>query len=364
MKKILIKAYAQINLGDDLFIKMLCERYPDINFYIFATERYTKLDGLKLNNLYIKYNDNYYKKIIMKIGNYLNIPNLLEDNFSKNITGVVNIGGSIFIENNFSQEDYLIRSRNLKFGKNYFILGSNFGPYKSEKFKKDYEIFFENCKDVCFRDSKSYEMFKNISTVRQGQDIVFSLNTDNIIDNIENDYNLISVILPSKRKELKQMESEYFATMKKFIIESAKNNEKTKLMSFCKDEGDEIAISKILSMIPNEYHKKISVYYYRGNLNEALSIIKSAKRIVATRFHAMILGFVFNKPVFPICYSEKMINVLKDLEFKGNFVSFNKIAKFSYEKLLENKPLDESVLFKAKKGGEKHFNILDEFLNN
>lgn len=32
MKKVFLMAYARKNLGDDIFIKMLLEKYPEIDF--------------------------------------------------------------------------------------------------------------------------------------------------------------------------------------------------------------------------------------------------------------------------------------------------------------------------------------------
>ncbi|MGL6023278.1 MAG: hypothetical protein ACRC0F_01555 [Cetobacterium sp.] len=135
MKEILIKAYAHLNLGDDLFIKMLCERYEDTQFYLYATPKYEELKGIDSNNLNILINNNFFKKVLFRLGRKVGISNILEDLKSRKLDGVVNIGGSIFIENDFSEEDFKVRERNLKFGKNYFVLGSNFGPYKNEEFK-------------------------------------------------------------------------------------------------------------------------------------------------------------------------------------------------------------------------------------
>lgn len=71
MKKILIKAYTQLNLGDDLFIKILCERYENTEFYLFATPEYKNLKGIKTNNLKILYNDTFTKKVLFRLGKKL-----------------------------------------------------------------------------------------------------------------------------------------------------------------------------------------------------------------------------------------------------------------------------------------------------
>ena len=359
MKKILIKAYAQLNLGDDLFIKILCERYRGTDFYLFSSPEYKSLNGVKSENLKILYNDTFLKKSLFRLGRKIRIPNIIEDLKSKEMMGVVNIGGSIFIENDFSDEDFKVRERNLKFGKNYFVLGANFGPYKSEYYKEIYHDFFEKCHDVCFREKHSYDLFSDLENVRYGKDIVFTLKKE--YDEVEN-YTLFSVILPSARDKSIRNEAEYFNRLKQLALEIIKSGEKVKLMSFCKGERDEEAIQKLLNMIPNEYQKNIETYFYRGDMDEALEIICKAKNIVATRFHAMILGFTFEKPVFPIAYSKKMTNVLDDIGFTGNFCTLENLNNLTYEKFRENDILPKETLEKIKEDAELHFLKLDEFL--
>src|SRR5690625_2356463 len=42
MKKVMVYAYTQFNLGDDLFIKILCERYPETQFVLYAPKKYKR----------------------------------------------------------------------------------------------------------------------------------------------------------------------------------------------------------------------------------------------------------------------------------------------------------------------------------
>src|SRR5699024_1113213 len=79
---------------------------------------------------------------------------------------------------------------------------------------------------------------------------------------------------------------------------------------------------------------KTGIYNYTGNLNESLSIIKASKGIVATRFHSMILGWLFNKNVYPIIYSQKTDNVLSDTNLLGDFVWMQEIDKIKISSVL------------------------------
>ena len=139
-----------------------------------------------------------------------------------------------------------------------------------------------------------------------------------------------------------------------------KKKYKIVLMSFCKEQGDEIAINKILKQIKD---CNIEKYFYDGNINEAVSIIASSSIIVGTRFHANILGILYNKTIIPIAYSDKTINVLKDMKYKGKIFDVREMSKFNVEKLT-----DEDLKYKLdnielKKEAEKHFYELDLLLN-
>lgn len=57
MKRIMINAYTTFNLGDDLFIKVLCERYPNTEFILYAPKEY-KINFKNSSNLKVISNSN------------------------------------------------------------------------------------------------------------------------------------------------------------------------------------------------------------------------------------------------------------------------------------------------------------------
>lgn len=42
MKKVVLEAYTHANLGDDLFVKTICERYPKVQFYLQVAPGFDK----------------------------------------------------------------------------------------------------------------------------------------------------------------------------------------------------------------------------------------------------------------------------------------------------------------------------------
>ncbi|MDT2926290.1 polysaccharide pyruvyl transferase family protein [Lactococcus lactis] len=64
-------------------------------------------------------------------------------------------------------------------------------------------------------------------------------------------------------------------------------------------------------------------------MNKSLSKIAESEKIIATRFHAMILGWLFQKPTFVISYSQKTTQVIENSFNKQTFVDYNKVEKLN-----------------------------------
>ena len=52
---------------------------------------------------------------------------------------------------------------------------------------------------------------------------------------------------------------------------------------------------------------------YEGNIDEFLEKFESMENIIGTRFHSVILSQVFNQGLYPFIYSDKTLNVLRDI---------------------------------------------------
>src|SRR5699024_7019939 len=98
MKKILIRVYSATNLGDDLFIKILCNRYPSHKFYIIADKKHSK-PFKSIPNLKVINHASFIDKVILKLGFRFTSYNFLSKKLAKRTDSVIHIGGSIFIEN-------------------------------------------------------------------------------------------------------------------------------------------------------------------------------------------------------------------------------------------------------------------------
>jgi colanic acid/amylovoran biosynthesis protein len=364
MKKIYLRCVYRKNLGDDIFIYLLCNRYANSFFTLnySGANIVTPIENLKVINI----NFNIYR-IFRKISSIFNKRNFLETLALKyfKIDSIILIGGSLFMEPKNYRYD--LKDVNLKWydkiNKDSYIIGANIGPVYSETYIKNMkEQVFAKSKDICLRDAKSYEYVKELSNVRYASDIVFSLDVSKYLNINEEKKVIISVIdLIKKARQIKNPNLEKYEECICCLIESFINKGyKVELMSFCKEEGDEIAINRILSN--SKYSSQVSKYFYDGDIYDAIRELSTAKVIVGTRFHANILGLILNKTILPISYNDKTINMLNDLNFKGKIIDINDMDNFdsnsiTYEDL--NYKLDVSF---QKKDAERHFEVLDKVL--
>lgn len=343
--KIMIYAYTAHNLGDDLFIENLCTRYPDVEFHLYAPKKYTTTFK-HLQNLVILSNDTNLKKIRQRVRS---LPKT-----------AIYIGGSLFIEQTGWKKQWKTLARARKRHRVFFIIGANFGPYASDKFYQTYETFFATCKDVCFRDKKSYDLFKHIPQVRIANDIVFTQQLKPV--QITTPRIAISVIYPSIRASLVGYDDTYFTAIAKLAEQSVATGYEVVLMAFCKTERDDDAINHIMEKIDSTKEDSIKIFHYETNIKEALQIIETAETVIATRFHAMILGVMYRKKVFAVLYSNKMRTIIEENELNIGHCDIQKINRLQPENILQHATKANIALETIQDDAEKQFSILDVYI--
>ena len=310
MKKVYIHAYMAGNLGDDLMVKLLCKRYPKVKFFVFADESYqhryqdiTNLSVIAPPNKTVTFRDGIFKKTWNR------------DDIVRGSDAVVHIGGSVFVQHfddwsNFYQAD----SRLVRDSKKMFVIGANFGPYENPEYYQQYEQLFRQYTGICFRDQYSKNLFPNHNNITWAPDVVF---------NYQPKYRpptkkqvLISAIDLKDRGgkySICQYQKDYETFLQNLAICYLKKGYLVQFISFCKMQGDETAIQRMIGKIPSEYQENLSTYFYDTNLEECCSLFYESEIIVGTRFHSIILGWLAGKKVLPIIYDFKTRNTLADV---------------------------------------------------
>ncbi|KIL49363.1 polysaccharide pyruvyl transferase family protein [Jeotgalibacillus soli] len=361
-KKILVCAYYAKNIGDDLFLKILFDRYTNVQWDLLTANRnykhifkdyknvniiYTYRDisfGSKRYNLFFKINDLFLKY--------------------KKYDSLINIGGSIFMQSpawkmKLNERDYLVNHFR-RMNKKTFVLGANFGPYKDDIFVEKYHSLFKKYDDICFRDLYSYNLFKDLDNVRLAPDIVFSLNDKR--NKKKEKCAGFSIIDIEKREGLKEYKAHYNKKIVHLIQEYVDQGYEIKLFSFCENEGDLEAIKIIADKISDRNIDNVKIINYQGNIDKFLDEFYSCEIIVGTRFHSVILALLNDQGVFPIIYSDKTYNVLKDLDMEGNSNYIKDLDGLDIKNAVaaskHHKIKNKNILLEA----EKQFEKLDLFL--
>ncbi|HLR72302.1 MAG TPA: polysaccharide pyruvyl transferase family protein [Pseudogracilibacillus sp.] len=359
MKHVALHAYPFGNVGDDLFIHTVCERYPEVQFHLSVQTAFTK--GLKnIPNLTLHAADTTKAKL----RRWVRKGAVLPQKTLGNIDAIVYIGGSLFMEQDGWKKSFLTMKLLHQTGKPFFVIGANFGPYTSEDFRMTHELFFNVVQSVSFRDRRSYNIFSHLENVSYAPDVVFQhrMSRENHLTRAGN-HMLLSVIYPSVRKSLHDCDDTYFSAMARLIEQTLTENWQVTVSAFCPYEKDDQATGEIMNRVRHRRKKDVRMHTYDGDLEEVYTLFSQATHVVATRFHAMILGWLFEKCVLPISYSTKMDNVLADIDYNEPYPTVETVCQDVYKQVLA-RPATEIHLSPLATEAENHFKALDQLLNN
>lgn len=347
MKKVYIIAYSKMNLGDDLFIDMLVNRYKNVEFYS---------KNIQMESTAYKQNKNLYF-IDYNLDDLLNIDITDFDAF-------VYIGGSIFMEHAGGIEriqklnELAIKCRTLDIP--FYYISSNFGPYQTEEYKEIVAELFNNVTDICLRDKASFELFNSIENVRYAPDAILSYK----LEEVKKEPNTIgiSVINFKYRESQKIYEEKYYNVLTNSIEHYIEKGYKVKLFGFCEYEGDKNTADLLFSRLSNIQKKSVELVTYTGNIKSFLKKYSKVEYMICSRFHSMILSYLLKQKLYVLSYSNKITNVINDLNLIDTYHSLDEITELDCIKLddFNDVNFNESISKKA----ENQFKALDDLLLN
>ncbi len=357
--KVFIYAYDQLNLGDDLFIAFLVQRYPHVQFEMLVSPNY-KAAFAAHPNLHITDPNGGFSRLLQRIRP--SFRSRYHEMIKSRCDCCVYIGGSIFIE--YPTWRNIVNWWQYHTAKYpFFVLGANFGPYHEEAYRNTMKQVYDQTQDVCFRDRYSYELFRDCPNVRVAPDILFAQAFPKTEPKKQV---LVSVIDCRENHTALSFAADAYEDFLCEILERyAGEGYRILLASFCKAEGDEIACERIRERLENAKIPSDAVYYDGKNRTQLLEEIAASEMIIGTRFHATVLGMAAAeasdapKMLLPVIYSEKTKNMLCDIGYAGNTVDLRMDLS---KQPKEASAVDKNSIKMAAAGAEAHFLKLDQKL--
>jgi colanic acid/amylovoran biosynthesis protein len=367
MKKVLVHGYFRANLGDDLFFRALAVRYPDVRFYLPTTR--TEYDALLRDLPNVKVID-FCKVAKLTSRKIYMLPKLYSRLHMRRFDAVVCIGGSLFIDRKNPTKNDRIEAENYSFicdweyardaGVPYYVLGANWGPCYNDYFYDYFSRAFDSLEDLYFRDQASYREFAHKKAVRCGGDILMgnALISDACAGVARRKQIAVSPVNPAGKCEGAADPGSYYDSLATLCDSYVRQGYEVKLLSFCCDEGDETAIGEILSRTAEK--QGIEPVYYRGDWKEMLRTIAASELMVASRFHATVIGWTLGVPVYSLTYSEKTVNLIRDCGLEGSFARIGEISGLTPETVAAAAALPENT--EEFSGADRAFARLDLLL--
>lgn len=354
------------NFGDDLFFKILFDRYKNVDFYMYPPSQLLSeyQEKYAFNKNVIFYEDEEeYIKLLEDTHNddkkdcdiEVNIFPLVCER-ARNVDFYVNIGGSIFIQHDNWKDDDRFKLKEIMVNKPSFIIGCNFGPGDDEYYEY-YKNWFKGFNDICFRDNESYQKFKDLENARLADDVVLIYTQKHRFHPIGYDKTIgISVLDPTTTKKLKKYSTNYYnfivSTIKYYISIGFRIN----IYVFCENEGDLIAAQNVVKKLSKDELKNVSIIEYKKRINKFIRKWKKSKYIIGTRFHSNILAIVHGQSFLPIVYSDKTYNYLKNIDEDIEIYDILQLEKMKKDKIVYN---NVTLNYKS----DEQFIILDNYVN-
>ena len=302
--EILLEAYLDSNFGDDLFMHMLLQRYPDHRFYLMTSA------GQRM---------------------MFSRPNLSRIDYLDAESQLERYGAYVFVGGDFFSPlaDHISRYRRAhairENGGHVFILGCSLNRTYTEEEYRQVNAVFSEADFVSFRDEVSYrqcvEHMHNVHAVSSA-DMSFLLH-DDLLERSKR-HAMAGAMGISVRKRMGSDEdgtySAYIREIGGVALEHLCADERNTVSFLALSTGewdDRKTARDIITLLPENLADRVSIKAYEGDIEAFMDDASQCESFVCTRFHSLCLSILFGKPFVPISYEVKIENLLKTLGYDG-----------------------------------------------
>lgn len=364
--KILLHAYINQNIGDDLFLDLILKRYPNIDFYLYVPKRIQKYYSTFSKNLtVISYNETgrFFQKLDGKLFKgyftskkyYLNLCRLHKKYTSK-MNAQIWLGGSQFVETSDWKRILNYKQYQQTAEIPFYAISATVGPIRTQEYLEKVRNIVAGYSDFCCRDLESYRLLGSGTNTRVAPDMVFSIPVKSLEKK-----RLVCVSVINVRKRFgvesgRKYEKFVLDLINKFI----KQEYKIVLISFCENQRDTICCRKLYDQVSDK--KQVECVVYDDNLQEIVNLFSEAKYVIGTRYHSIVLGLRYGAKVLPIIYESKTKNLLDDIQKQG--ISVDDILQEGLLNLTDKWiELNSSQINLISKKSEEQFMAVDGFVS-
>lgn len=332
--KIMLYAYVDENIGDDLFIDLICRRYKNVEFYLYVPEKYINnyryIKNLKcipykeINKNLDRINRWFFKgKLTSKL--YFNKMYKLDKKWVKNMDAQLWLGGSQFVETEDWKNviDYKLKQQKLK-DIPFFSISATIGPYSSREYENAIQKVVAGYDHIVLRDKISYELLQERNNASYTYDMVFNIESKCREKKKEVCISVIDMYGRTSEK-LAQIYEEFIGKItKRYIALGYKIN----FLSLCENQKDKYAIERI---VRDNNLENVRIFSYTNNLEEIINVIDNASIMIGTRYHSIVVALKFGLKVLPISYESKTDNLMIMME--KNTIKIENITNIEVDNL-------------------------------
>jgi colanic acid/amylovoran biosynthesis protein len=374
VRRVLVDFYAVNNLGDDLLLKVLLDRFPQVEFLAVVEPPYRKVFASRGNLTCLDSPVSHltsrlrylWSATLGRTGEFDHRCRVWRDFYrrlSRSVDGYVHLGGSIFMEPSVPKvheevyEEKIVNFRD----RATLVIDANFGPFRSESYHERYRRIFSNMTAVSFRDRYSCDLFAELGNVYRAPDLAFCLALP-AVPRLSGSVAFAPIDLTG-RAALREHALEYVRSHTALVRAALRKGMSAHLFSFCRAEGDERTTVAILDQLTAQEREQVEVVVYKDNIDNFLARYAQMQWSVPTRFHAVVLSLIAGQRVLPICYSDKTRQSLSDLAFSGPVLGLDELSAHEADELLARAaPVDLSIDRIAAEAGE-HCRLLARALS-
>jgi colanic acid/amylovoran biosynthesis protein len=311
--RILLSAYFDHNLGDDLFVDYFVQRYREHDVELLCDDEMQLNPQIELRGR------------LRKIGLRRAVKSL------HRFDALVIIGGSIFQEiPNFYKYDYrrnaLVTLVRL-LGNKVFILGSNIGPVHTSHGKRIFKYCFWMANAISVRDTASFKLLQDWGCRQNyvlAPDMVFSY-PHSASRTAAPGRNRLGISVINLHRTAAQTDA-YIDKLTQLAVAYLQGDACREVWLFGFDggmENDGVAIERIVINLAM-YGDRVTRHEYSRSyvINDFIDVFASCSYMVCSRFHSVVLALKYGIPFFPIAYSDKTLNLLQDIGYDGKVARY------------------------------------------